>query len=138
MREKFNIYFSVIFGWYRKNFHFGTKTGHQFIILTRFQIFLIFPYFLRHFSAAERAAFAKNLRSSHSEVYYRIAVLKISQVSRKLSVVGCFCYVKIKKIYTLTDVFLRNFSNFSEKPFSQATASVERKTFQKQLSGGIF
>ena len=28
MREGFNFYFSVVFGEYWKNFHFGTKTGH--------------------------------------------------------------------------------------------------------------
>ena len=46
LREKFNINFWTFFRLYWRNFHFGRKTGHQAIILSRFGIFLIFPNFL--------------------------------------------------------------------------------------------
>ena len=49
-----------------------------------------------------------------------------------------FLLGKIKKLYNPTDVFLRIFSDFSEQPFFRLTASVERKKFQKHLSGYVF
>ena len=54
MREDFNIYFSVIFCWYRGDFGCG-GTGHYVIILRSFEIFLIFPNFLSLRSATREA-----------------------------------------------------------------------------------
>ena len=62
----------------------------------------------------------------------------ISQIFRKPSVVGCFCLVTIKNLYTPMDGFLGIFSNSSEQPFFRVTASLEWKKFQEQLSGYVF
>ena len=47
LRGKFNFYFSRIFSYYWQNFNFGSKTEHQAKILSNFEIFFIFPNFLR-------------------------------------------------------------------------------------------
>ena len=75
----------------------------------------------------ERVAFAENLKSSRSELFFKIAIFKHFTNFPKIVRGGVFLLGKIKKLYTCTDVFLRIFSNFSEKSFFQVTASVERK-----------
>ena len=87
---------------------------------------------------SERAAFAENLKSSRSDLFFKIAVLKQFTNFPKTIRGGVFLLGKTKKLYTPTDVFLRIFSDFSEQPFFRVTASVERKKFQKQLSGYVF
>ena len=83
----------------------------------------------------ERVAFAENLKSSRSELFFKIAIFKHFTNFPKIVRGGVFLLGKIKKLYTCSDVFLRIFSNFSEQSFFQVTASVERKKIQKQLSG---
>ena len=46
-REKFNFCFSRVFIQYQQNFHFGRDNGHQGIILSSLDTFLIFSNFLR-------------------------------------------------------------------------------------------
>ena len=81
----------------------------------------------------ERVAFAENLKSSRSELFFKIAVLRHFTNFPKTIRSRVFLLGKIKKLYIPTDIFLRIFSNFSEQPFFRVTASVERKKFQKQL-----
>ena len=47
--EKFKFCFCKDFYWHWKSFHFGRRTKHYAIILQSFEIFLIFPNFLRFF-----------------------------------------------------------------------------------------
>ena len=47
LRDNFNFYFSEAFCWYQQNSSFGSRTGHYVMILRCFEIFLIFPNFLR-------------------------------------------------------------------------------------------
>ena len=85
----------------------------------------------------ERVAFAENLKSNRSELFFKIVVLKhftnFQKIIREVFLLG-----KIKKLYTPTDVFLKIFSNFSQQPFFRVIASVERKKFLKRLSGYVF
>ena len=63
------------------------------------------------------------------------------KILRKASVAEWFSSLKLKSIYTPTNYFFRNFSNFWEHFFFwehfPAIASVEQKTFKKQPSEGV-
>ena len=83
----------------------------------------------------ERAAFAENLKSSRLELFFKIVVLKHFTNFPKTIRGEVFLLGKIKKLYTPTDVFLKIFSKFSQRPFFRVTASVERKKFLKRLPG---
>ena len=122
----------------------------QLCALENFVIFSVKPDWLRPFllmNCVEAQPTFLFKKGRPSQRISKVVVLKyslkelfwnISQISRKPSVVGCFCKVKIKKLYTPTDVFLRIFSNFSEQPFFSDDCFHRTKKNQKQLPGCFF